>query len=83
LEQNYPNPFNPSTNINFKLAKTGFTTLKVYNILGQEIAVLVNEKLKLGNYSYEFNAENLNSGLYFYKLQTNEFSDTKKMMLIE
>lgn len=83
LNQNYPNPFNPVTKISFALPKQGFVTLKVYDILGKEVATLVNEVKNQGSYSVDFNASNFSSGVYFYKLETNGFSDIKKMMLIK
>jgi len=86
LEQNYPNPFNPITKINFSIFKTDFVTLKVYDILGNEVASLLNqEQLAGGKYSYTFNSAdyNLSSGLYFYTLQTKQFTSTKKMLLIK
>ncbi|HAX47540.1 MAG TPA: T9SS type A sorting domain-containing protein [Ignavibacteria bacterium] len=84
LQQNYPNPFNPVTNINFGLPKGSFVTLKVYDMLGKEVASLVNNlNLAAGNYTYDFNAVNIPSGIYFYKLSAGEFSDVKKMTLIK
>jgi len=83
LSQNYPNPFNPSTKINFALPKAGFLSLKVYNITGKEVGNLVNEKLGAGNYEYEFNGAALSSGTYFYRIQTSDFSETKRMILIK
>ena len=83
LSQNYPNPFNPVTKISFALPKQGFVTLKVYDILGKEVATLVNEVKNQGSYSVDFNASNFSSGVYFYKLETNGFSDIKRMMLIK
>jgi photosystem II stability/assembly factor-like uncharacterized protein len=83
LNQNYPNPFNPTTKINFALPKSGLVTLKVYDVLGKEVATLVNEVKNAGTYNYEFNASSLTSGVYFYKLEANGFSDVKKMMLVK
>ena len=83
LSQNYPNPFNPVTKINFALPKSGFVTLKIYDMLGREIRTLVNEVKSAGNFSVDFNASELSSGIYFYRLETNGFSDIKKMMLIK
>lgn len=83
LSQNYPNPFNPSTKINFSLPLKSFVRLKVYNSLGKEVANLVNEILSQGTYEYSFNGQSLTSGIYFYKLETENFSETKKMMLIK
>lgn len=83
LEQNYPNPFNPSTRINFSLRQAGFTTLKVYNLLGQEVATLVSGRLEAGRHSVELHANDgrLTSGIYFYKLTSGSFSETRKMVL--
>jgi hypothetical protein len=83
LEQNYPNPFNPSTSIQFDLPRTGFTTLKIYNLLGQEIATLLNEVKPSGSYTVQWNALNMTSGMYFYKLTSGEFSQVKKMQFIK
>ncbi len=83
LSQNYPNPFNPSTSIEFHIKEYGHVTLKVYDILGREITTLINENKPSGNYKIEFNARKLSSGIYFYKLQTNKYSETKKMMLLK
>ncbi len=83
LSQNYPNPFNPTTNINFALTKSGFTTLKIYDALGREISNLVNQNLQAGSYDINWNASSFTSGVYFYKLETEGFSDTKRMMLIK
>ncbi|MFH0734913.1 MAG: T9SS type A sorting domain-containing protein [bacterium] len=83
LEQNYPNPFNPSTTINFSIPQAGLVTLKVYDLLGQEVASLVNDELAAGNYNVNFNASSLTSGIYFYSVTSNNFVATKKMMLIK
>ncbi|MBE2256185.1 MAG: T9SS type A sorting domain-containing protein, partial [Ignavibacteria bacterium] len=83
LSQNYPNPFNPTTKINFSLPKEEIVSLKVYDMLGREVSNLVNEKLNSGEYSYDFDGSNLQSGTYFYRLQSENFSDTKKMILIK
>jgi len=83
LEQNYPNPFNPETFINFHLPTTSNVQLKVYDILGNEIATLVNEIKQPGVYNVKFNAEKLPSGVYIYKLQAGKYLATKKMMLIK
>ncbi len=82
LNQNYPNPFNPSTTINFSIPKQEFVTLIIYDVLGKEIATLVNEELAAGNHVNTWNAPNVSSGVYFYKLQAGKFSETKKMILI-
>ena len=81
LKENYPNPFNPSTTINYELAKSGFTSLKIYDVLGKEIATLVNEKQDAGTYSLQWNASNYSSGVYFYTLQADGFVQTKRMIL--
>lgn len=83
LEQNYPNPFNPSTTIRFTVPDSRFTSLKVYNLLGQEVASLVNEELKAGAYVVTWDAENFSAGIYFYKLRTRDFVATKKMLLLK
>lgn len=83
LSQNYPNPFNPVTNIKFDLLKGSFVTLKVYDITGKESATLVNEFKAKGSYLVDFNASNLSSGIYFYKLKTNDFNETKRMIVVK
>jgi Secretion system C-terminal sorting domain len=83
LDQNYPNPFNPSTTIGFSIANSGRFTLKVYNILGQEVATLVNGEMNVGFHKIAFNASSLASGLYIYKLSGNNVNLTKKMMLLK
>jgi hypothetical protein len=83
LSQNYPNPFNPTTNIKYSIAKSGFVTIKVFDILGKEIATIVSEYQTPGSYSIDFNATQYTSGVYFYKIITNDFSDVKKMILMK
>uniref|UniRef100_A0A7V2ZLS7 T9SS type A sorting domain-containing protein n=1 Tax=Ignavibacterium album TaxID=591197 RepID=A0A7V2ZLS7_9BACT len=83
LTQNYPNPFNPTTSISFTIPQAGNVKLAVYNLLGQEVAVLVNEFRDAGTYDVEFNASNLNSGVYLYKLEANGSTFTKKMTLLK
>ena len=83
LSQNYPNPFNPSTNLEFGISDLGFVSLKVYNASGREVATLVNEVKTAGYYSINFSGLNLSSGIYFYTLKVNNFTATKKMMLIK
>ena len=84
VSQNYPNPFNPSTKINYTLPVTGNVTLKIYNILGQEVRTLINNELKsAGKYTIDFNASNLASGVYLYRLQAGDFVRVKKMMLLK
>jgi hypothetical protein len=83
LYQNYPNPFNPSTTIEFALPKACLVNLKIYNILGEEVAALVSENLSAGSYKYNWNARGLASGVYFYRLEADKgFVQTKKMLLI-
>ncbi|MEO8447130.1 MAG: M12 family metallo-peptidase [bacterium] len=83
LGNNYPNPFNPETNIKFDVANSTFVELAIYDSRGREINRLVNEILSPGSYEYSFNAGNLPSGVYFYRIKTSDFSDTKRMMLIK
>jgi hypothetical protein len=83
LAQNYPNPFNPTTNITFNLPNSHHTTLKVYNILGKEVETLINEKLESGNHYVTWNAKNFPSGLYYYRLISGDFVETKKMVLVK
>jgi len=93
LYQNYPNPFNPATNIGFRIEESGFVTLKVYDVLGNEVTTLVNEEMPVGEYEVEFSAAghsglpsdkfwNLTSGIYFYSLNAGSFNETKKMILL-
>lgn len=81
LYQNYPNPFNPSTIINYKVREPGLVQLKVYNVLGVEVASLVNEFKNAGDYFADFEARNISSGIYFYTLSINNFTQTRKMIL--
>lgn len=83
LSQNYPNPFNPSTNIQFDIQRQGLVSLKVYDFLGREIKTLVNESLQAGSYESTFDASGLGSGVYFYKLEAEGFTETKKMILLK
>lgn len=83
LSQNYPNPFNPSTTIQFSIPESGFYSIKVFNVLGQEVAELINEEVATGNYSVEFDASKLTSGLYIYSLTGNNIKITRKMMLLK
>lgn len=92
LEQNYPNPFNPSTTIEFSIPQNGFVTIKVFNVLGKEIATLINEQVMAGKHKIDFNASGLSSGVYFYKLLVSDlqskdgkmenFAETRKMILL-
>ena len=83
LSPNYPNPFNPTTNIGFQIAKLGFVSLKVYDVLGREVAILVNEEKPAGNYEVKFDGSALSSGIYFYKLSTENYTSVKKMILMK
>jgi len=83
LSQNYPNPFNPETKINFAIAKNNFVTLKVYDMIGREVAVLVNSNLNAGEYQVTFNGAKMSSGVYFYKLTSGSFSDVRKMIIVK
>jgi len=83
LYQNFPNPFNPTTTINFSVQKSGFITLKVYDVLGREVATLINENKSVGNYSVKFNADKLVSGIYFYNMRASDFVQTKKLILLK
>ncbi len=83
LYQNYPNPFNPTTNIRFQIAEGGFVNLKVYDVLGNEVATLVNEQKSSGEYQLEFSAIGLPSGIYFYQLKARNFTQTIKMILLK
>lgn len=82
LGQNYPNPFNPTTTISFGLASKSFVSLRVFNVLGREVSILVSEELPAGTYSQNWNAAGLASSVYFYCLQTGSFTDTKKLLLL-
>lgn len=83
LSQNYPNPFNPTTNIKFSIPKNGQTYLKVYDVLGNEVNTYFNQFLEAGTYNIVFEAQNLSSGIYYYKLVSGDFSETKRMMLVK
>ncbi|MBK7499075.1 MAG: family 10 glycosylhydrolase [Ignavibacteriales bacterium] len=83
LEQNYPNPFNPTTNFRFNISEAGLTTLKIYNLLGQEVAEVLNEFKTPGIYDVRFDASSLSSGIYFYRLRVNDYSASKKMILVK
>ena len=83
LENNYPNPFNPQTNINFDLPVSAFADLRIYDTKGSEVKTLLSENLQPGSYQVTFNAGNLPSGVYFYRLITKGFSDTKRMILVK
>ena len=83
LAQNYPNPFNPETYIRFSVPQESFVTVKVFNTLGEEVMTLVNEAKTAGTYNVSFNAKNLTSGIYFYSIKANDFTSTKKMILMK
>ena len=83
LEQNHPNPFNPTTTISYSIPMQGNVIIKVYDIRGNEIKILVNETQAAGSYNISFDASNLSSGLYFYSIRSGNFTSTKKMMLLK
>ncbi|MCC6255760.1 MAG: T9SS type A sorting domain-containing protein, partial [Ignavibacteriaceae bacterium] len=83
LSNNYPNPFNPSTTIRYQIPKDGIVTLKIFDILGSEVATLVNEEKVAGKYEINFNASSLASGVYIYRFQAGSFVNSKKMLLIK
>ena len=83
LHQNFPNPFNPTTTIKYQIPELSIVTIKIYDVLGNEIASLINEEKPAGNFEVEFNGEGLPSGIYFYRLQAGNFVETKKMVLMK
>ncbi len=83
ISQNYPNPFNPATSIQFRIPENSFVSLKIYNVLGKEIATLLNEEKSIGSYEVNFNAINIPSGIYFYRIEAGNFVETKKMILLK
>ncbi len=83
LSQNYPNPFNPTTTIQYSVPKESFVIIKVYNVLGKEIATLVSGRKPIGNYSVDFNSGNISSGTYFYRLISGTYTATKKMVILK
>jgi hypothetical protein len=83
LEQNYPNPFNPSTTIGFRIQERGFVSLKVFDVLGREVATLADEVKQPGTYSLQWDASRQASGVYFYKLQAGDFVGLKKLVLLK
>ncbi len=83
LFQNYPNPFNPSTTVHFELPKESYVTLKVYNMLGQEVLTVLDNEFEAGRYNVKIDGANISSGLYFYRLVAADFIQTKKMMLVK
>jgi hypothetical protein len=82
LQQNYPNPFNPSTTIRYSIPELSKVKLTLFNLLGEEVTTFVNEEKNAGNYTVEFNASSLPSGVYFYQLRAGFFTETKKMLLL-
>ncbi|MBA4407608.1 hypothetical protein C0389_10065 [bacterium] len=83
LEQNYPNPFNPTTTIKYSILRQSVVSISVYDLLGREVSVLVNEEKPAGNYSIKFNGSNLTSGVYLYRMQAGSFVETKKLVMIK
>ena len=83
INQNYPNPFNQSTLIQYSVPKTGFVQIKVFNVIGKYITTLVNEEKQSGTYQVEFNGNNLSSGIYFYRMQADNYLQTKKFLLLK
>ncbi len=83
LSQNYPNPFNPTTNLSFSLPSRSFVSLKVFDLLGREVATIVSEEMSAGNYSRQWNAANMSSGAYFYRLQAGNYSEVKKLLVVK
>ena len=83
LKQNYPNPFNPTTTISFDLPVRTFVSLKVYDLIGKEVATIVDEDMAAGSYSKIWNVSSMPSGIYFYRMQTKSFTDTKKLVLLK
>jgi len=83
LHQNFPNPFNPTTTVKYQIPELNFVTIKIYDVLGNEVASLINGEKPAGEYKVEFFAENLPSGIYFYTVQAGKFTDSKKMILLK
>ncbi len=83
LEQNYPNPFNPSTTIQYSLPSTGHVSIKIFDTIGREVTTLINEVKNAGSYNIEFNASNISSGIYYYRIESADFVDVKKMVLLK
>ena len=83
LYNNYPNPFNPSTTIKYDIPEQSYVTIKIYNITGEEVSTLLNEEQNAGRYQIQWNAAELASGVYFYRIQAGQFSDTKKLILMK
>jgi hypothetical protein len=83
LSQNYPNPFNPTTTIKYSVPKLSLVTIKIYDVLGSEVATLLNEEKPIGTYELNWNVANLSSGIYFYQLKAGSYVETKKMILLK
>src|SRR5690606_4090224 len=83
LEQNYPNPFNPTTTISYSIPENSFVTIKVFDVLGNEVASLVNEEMETGRHKIDFNAANLSSGVYYYSITAGNFTASKKFILMK
>ena len=83
LQQNYPNPFNPSTKITYSILEPGLVSIKVFDILGRQVAELVNKQQSAGTYTVDFNAQNLSAGVYLYKIESGSFQASKKMILMK
>jgi hypothetical protein len=83
LHQNYPNPFNPSTVISWQLPVSSHIQLKVFDILGREVATIVNKNQKPGNYKFEYDGSKLSSGVYYYQIKSDKFIETKKMVILK
>jgi len=83
LEQNFPNPFNPTTTIRYAIPEDNFVSIKLYDVLGNEVAVLVNEYKSIGEHKVDFNAVGLSSGIYFYYLKSGDFTEIKKMTYLK
>ncbi|MCX6166044.1 MAG: T9SS type A sorting domain-containing protein [Ignavibacteriae bacterium] len=83
LSQNYPNPFNPVTKIEYSIPKSGFVSLKIFDILGREVSALINEYKNAGYYNIDFNASELSSGVYYYKFESGDYNEVKKMTIIK
>jgi hypothetical protein len=83
LGQNYPNPFNPATNIAYEVPKASHVTLEVFNVLGQRVASLVDQEMEAGKYTVEFDGSSISSGIYFYRLNSDDFTETKKMVMVK
>ena len=82
LQQNYPNPFNPSTTISFAIPKNEHVIVKIYNVLGMEVATLIDRELSIGNYAYSWDASGMAGGVYYYVIRAGNFQQVKKMILL-